>query len=68
MKFKIGQLSIYNQDGDDNPPAQSMAFREWIGATDADLFVTPERQHAQVHVDLCRLGRGKPEIVTRRTG
>jgi chromate reductase len=40
--IEIGQLSIYNQDADDNPPAEWAAFRERIGAADAVLFVTPE--------------------------
>jgi chromate reductase len=39
---EIGQLPIYNQDGDDDPPAEWTAFRERIRAADAVLFVTPE--------------------------
>jgi chromate reductase, NAD(P)H dehydrogenase (quinone) len=39
---EIGQLPIYNQDGDDNPPAEWTAFRERIKSADAVLFVTPE--------------------------
>jgi chromate reductase len=38
----IGQLPLYNQDGDDRPPAEWTAFRERISAVDAVLFVTPE--------------------------
>jgi chromate reductase len=38
---EIGQLPIYNQDGDDDPPAEWTAFRERIRAADAVLFVTP---------------------------
>ena len=38
----IGQLPIYNQDGDEKPPAEWTAFRERISAVDAVLFVTPE--------------------------
>jgi chromate reductase len=38
----IGQLPLYDQDGDDHPPAQWTAFRERIRAADAVLFVTPE--------------------------
>jgi chromate reductase len=40
--IEIGQLPIYNQDGDDKPPAEWTAFRERIMAADAVLFVTPE--------------------------
>jgi chromate reductase len=39
---EIGQLSIYNQDDDPNPPAPWTAFRERVKAADAVLFVTPE--------------------------
>ncbi|HEY4114891.1 MAG TPA: NAD(P)H-dependent oxidoreductase [Rhizomicrobium sp.] len=35
-------LSLYNQDLDDSPPAQWTAFRERIRRADAVLFVTPE--------------------------
>jgi chromate reductase len=40
--IEIGQLPIYNQDVDENPPAAWTAFRERIQAADAVLFVTPE--------------------------
>jgi chromate reductase len=39
---EIGQLPLYNQDGDENPPAAWTAFRERIRMADAVLFVTPE--------------------------
>ena len=41
---EIGQLPLYNQDFDDggNPPAAWTAFRQWVKAYDAVLFVTPE--------------------------
>lgn len=41
---EIGQLPLYNQDGDDlgNPPAAWNAFRERMKGFDAVLFVTPE--------------------------
>lgn len=39
---EIGQLPLYNQDGDDDPPAESTAFRERVRAADSVLFVTPE--------------------------
>lgn len=42
----IGQLPIYNQDGDENPPAEWTAFRERIRAVDAVLFVTPEHNRS----------------------
>jgi len=43
---EIGQLPIYNQDGDENPPAEWTAFRERISAADAVLFVTPEHNRS----------------------
>jgi chromate reductase len=43
---EIGQLPIYNQDGDDDPPAEWTAFRERIRAADAVLFVTPEHNRS----------------------
>lgn len=39
---EIGQLQSYNQDLDDNPPAEWVSFREKIKNADAVLFVTPE--------------------------
>jgi chromate reductase len=39
---EIGQLPLYDQDGDDKPPAEWTEFRERIRAADAVLFVTPE--------------------------
>jgi chromate reductase len=39
---EIGQLPLYNQDDDANPPAASSAFKARIKAADAVLFVTPE--------------------------
>ena len=43
---EIGQLPLYNQDGDANPPAQWTAFRDRIRASDAVLFVTPEHNRS----------------------
>lgn len=43
---EIAQLPIYNQDGDDKPPAEWTAFRERIRAADAVLFVTPEHNRS----------------------
>ena len=43
---EIGQLPIYNQDDDVNPPAEWTAFRERIRAADAVLFVTPEHNRS----------------------
>jgi chromate reductase, NAD(P)H dehydrogenase (quinone) len=43
---EIGHLPIYNQDGDDKPPAEWTAFRERIRAADAVLFVTPEHNRS----------------------
>lgn len=39
---EIGQLPLYNQDEDANPPAAWTAFRERIRKADGVLFVTPE--------------------------
>src|SRR5215469_10426540 len=39
---EIGQLPLYNQDMDANPPAVWIAFRERVGRADGVLFVTPE--------------------------
>ncbi|WP_297462846.1 NADPH-dependent FMN reductase [Ferrovum sp.] len=39
---EIGQLPIYNQDDDENPPSEWTAFRDRIKTTDGVLFVTPE--------------------------
>jgi chromate reductase len=39
---EIGQLPLYNQDDDANPPAVWVAFRERVRKADAVLFVTPE--------------------------
>lgn len=39
---EIGQLAHYNEDLDENPPAEWVEFREKIGAADGYLFVTPE--------------------------
>lgn len=40
--IEIGQLSLYNQDFDDNPPHEWVTFREQILKQDGILFVTPE--------------------------
>ena len=39
---EIGHLALYNQDTDENPPAQFTEFRNRIRSFDALLFVTPE--------------------------
>lgn len=41
---EIGQLPLYNQDGDDggNPPAPWIAFRQRMTGFEGVLFVTPE--------------------------
>ena len=39
---EIGDLPLYNQDLDDDPPAQWRRFREQVGAADGVLFVSPE--------------------------
>lgn len=44
--IEIGNLPIYNQDGDEDPPAAWTEFRERIGAAEAVLFVTPEHNRS----------------------
>ena len=39
---EIGDLPLYNQDLDDNPPGQWLRLRETIAAADGVLFVSPE--------------------------
>ena len=43
---EIGRLPLYNPDHDDNPPAESTAFRDRIRVADAVLFVTPEHNRS----------------------
>ena len=38
----IGDLPLYNQESDENPPAEYIRFRKEIAASDGVLFVTPE--------------------------
>jgi chromate reductase len=40
--IEIGDLPLYNQDLDSNPPQQWVRFREQIAAADGVLFVSPE--------------------------
>jgi chromate reductase len=40
--IEIGQLPMYNQDYDDNPPKEWVEFRQRVKAFDGVLFVTPE--------------------------
>jgi chromate reductase, NAD(P)H dehydrogenase (quinone) len=40
--IEIGQLPIYNQDLDDNPPIFWIEFRERLRMFDGVLFITPE--------------------------
>ena len=39
---EIGQLPLYNQDFDANPPPEVPAFKQRIQESDAVLFITPE--------------------------
>jgi len=39
---EIGELPLFNQDDEANPPPASVAFKQRIGESDAVLFVTPE--------------------------
>jgi chromate reductase, NAD(P)H dehydrogenase (quinone) len=43
---EIGQLPLYNQDGDSDPAPEWVAFRQKIKAADAVLFVTPEHNRS----------------------
>jgi chromate reductase len=40
--IEIGDLPLYNQDLDADPPEQWVRFREQVGAADGVLFVSPE--------------------------
>jgi chromate reductase len=40
--IEIGDLPLYNQDYDANPPEQYVRFRQQITAADGVLFVSPE--------------------------
>lgn len=40
--IRIDDLPLYNQDTDDNPPAEMTRLRDSIKAADGVLFVTPE--------------------------
>jgi len=40
--IEIGDLPLYNQDLDSNPPAQWTRFREQVAAADGVLFCSPE--------------------------
>jgi chromate reductase len=40
--IEIGDLPLYNQDLDTNPPEQWRRFREQVGAADGVLFCSPE--------------------------
>ena len=40
--IEIGQLALYNQDSDANPPTPWVEFRQRVKRADAVLFVTPE--------------------------
>jgi chromate reductase, NAD(P)H dehydrogenase (quinone) len=43
---EIGQLPLYNQDSDQNPPQAYLDFRARVKAADAVLFVTPEHNRS----------------------
>ena len=40
--LEIGNLPLYNEDSDSNPPEQYISFREQIRKCDGVLFLTPE--------------------------
>src|SRR4051794_34399164 len=40
--IEIGDLPLYNQDSDGNPPEQYVRFRKQIAEADGVLFVSPE--------------------------
>jgi chromate reductase len=39
---EIGNLPLYNQDFDSDPPAEWVSFRQQVAAADGVLFVSPE--------------------------
>ena len=43
---EIGDLPLYNQDEDANPPAAWIKLRQRVQAADAVLFVTPEHNRS----------------------
>jgi chromate reductase, NAD(P)H dehydrogenase (quinone) len=43
---EIGQLPLYNQDSDQDPPKAYLDFRARVKAADAVLFVTPEHNRS----------------------
>src|SRR5262245_24591924 len=43
---EIGQLPLYNQDSDQDPPQAYLDFRARVKAADAVLFVTPEHNRS----------------------
>lgn len=44
--IEIANLPLYNQDYDENSPAEYTAFREKVKSVDAVLFVTPEHNRS----------------------
>ena len=42
IMVEIGDLPLYNQDSDKNPPEQYVRFRDQVRAADGVLFCTPE--------------------------
>src|SRR5205823_2596909 len=40
--LEIGQLSLYNQDLDNNPPPEWTEFRQRLNSYEGVIFVTPE--------------------------
>lgn len=40
--LEIGQLQMYNQDLDENPPSEWVEFRKLVKSYDGVIFVTPE--------------------------
>jgi chromate reductase len=43
---EIGELPLYNQDSDEDPPQVYLDFRARVKAADAVLFVTPEHNRS----------------------
>jgi len=44
--LEIGDLPLYNQDDDPNPPQQAVRLKQQIRAADGVMFVTPEYNRA----------------------
>ncbi len=60
--IEIGRLPIYDQDLDENPPAEWVVFRETLKSSDGFLFVSPEynRSYSAVIKNAIEVGSRPP--------